>query len=176
MTEYYISLAQETAKLSRARRLQVGAVIVTTDDAMLYGWNGTPAGWDNVCEDRVWMNQDAGGWLNPDEIEQTWPYTEYSDFSDEDGNPFVIGRYNLKTKPEVLHAEMNCLSKLAKSTLSGKGASLFLTHSPCMDCAKAVYQAGIEHVFYVEDYRSDDGIVFLKRCGINIQKVDISTK
>lgn len=84
---------------------------------------------------------------------------------DEDG--FHI---TLKTKPEVLHAEMNSLMKVATSTESSLGATLFCTHSPCLDCAKAIYQAGIKEVFYKNDYRSDDGINFLKLCDVNVQK------
>jgi dCMP deaminase len=80
---------------------------------------------------------------------------------------------SLKTYDSVLHAESNSCAKLAKSTLSGKGASLFVTHSPCIHCAKLVYQAGITHVFYLEDYRSTDGVLFLQQCGVNIQKISL---
>ena len=77
----------------------------------------------------------------------------------------------LVTRKEVLHAEMNSLMKLARSTNSGNQASMFITHSPCLECAKGIYQAGIKEVFYGEDYRSEEGIVFLKKCGIKIEKV-----
>ena len=77
----------------------------------------------------------------------------------------------MKTKPEVLHAEMNSLMKLAKSSSSGDQASMFITHAPCMECAKGIYQAGIKEVFYSEEYRSTDGIEFLKKCNINIEKL-----
>lgn len=76
----------------------------------------------------------------------------------------------LKTKPEVLHAEMNCLMKMAKSNDSGNNATLFVTHSPCLDCAKGIFQSGIKEVFYREKYRSDDGIQFLEKCGITIEQ------
>ena len=76
-----------------------------------------------------------------------------------------------KTKPEVIHAEANAIAKLAKSPESGVGSVLFLTHSPCMQCAKQIYTAGIEEVFYKEDYRCDDGINFLKKCNIQVKKV-----
>lgn len=79
---------------------------------------------------------------------------------------------SLKTKPEVLHAEMNALMKLARSNESGDQASMFITHAPCMDCAKGIYQAGIKEVFYTDEYRSTDGITFLKRCDIKIEKID----
>ena len=76
-----------------------------------------------------------------------------------------------KTKPEVIHAEANAIAKLAKSPESGVGSTMFLTHSPCMGCAKQIYTAGIEKVFYKEDYRSSEGIEFLKKCNIEVIKV-----
>jgi dCMP deaminase len=78
---------------------------------------------------------------------------------------------NGKTKPEVLHAEANALTKLAKSTESGDGASLFCTHSPCIDCAKLIAQSGIAHVYYDENYRSEEGLKFLVRSGVLIHNV-----
>jgi dCMP deaminase len=78
----------------------------------------------------------------------------------------------LVTRPEVLHAEMNALMKLAKSTESGNAASIFITHAPCMDCAKSIYQAGILEVYYSEDYRTNNGIAFLKQCDIKVRKID----
>jgi len=72
----------------------------------------------------------------------------------------------LKTKPEVLHAEMNCLMKLAKSTESGEGAAMFITHTPCIDCAKGIYQAGIKEVYYDREYRDSAGVDFLEKSGI----------
>jgi len=77
----------------------------------------------------------------------------------------------LKTKPEVLHAETNAIAKLAKSTESGLGATLFVTHAPCLDCAKLVYQSGINSVFYRNSYRNEDGIQFLEKAGVKIQKI-----
>ena len=77
----------------------------------------------------------------------------------------------LKTKPEVLHAETNAIAKLAKSTESGDGAVLFVTHSPCLDCAKLIFQSGIRGVFYSDDYRSDEGIKFLEKSRIEVVKI-----
>jgi dCMP deaminase len=77
----------------------------------------------------------------------------------------------LKTNPEVLHAESNAIAKLAKSNNSGLGADLFVTHSPCLECAKLIYQSGISRVFYSEDYRDDAGLQFLYKSGIEINKV-----
>jgi dCMP deaminase len=77
----------------------------------------------------------------------------------------------LKTKPEVLHAESNAIAKLAKSNNSGDRASLFVTHSPCIDCAKLIFQTGIGRVYYGENYRDDAGIQFLKASGINVTQI-----
>ena len=75
-----------------------------------------------------------------------------------------------KTKPEVLHAESNAIAKVSRSTESSEGATLFCTHAPCIDCAKLIYQAGIETVYYKETYRSEDGLNFLRKSGINVHQ------
>ena len=125
-----------------------------------------PAGWDNDCEDMEWC--DAGGWLSPEEIEEGWPYEgEYYDSSGYANK----GRYRLKTKPEVLHAESNAIAKLAKSIESGLGADIFVTHSPCLDCAKLIYQSGIRRVFYGKNYRDDAGIKFLEESNVEVEQV-----
>jgi dCMP deaminase len=141
----YMDLAERIAQLSYAQRLQVGAVIVK-DDNVTFGYNGMPSDWDNNCEDKVY---DPEG-INEDEK----------------------GRYNLKTKQEVLHAEANAIAKFARTTLSAEGSTIFCTHSPCIDCAKLIYQSGIKHVYYKNDYRSEDGIKFLKMAGITVAKQD----
>jgi dCMP deaminase len=79
----------------------------------------------------------------------------------------------LKTNPEVLHAESNAIAKLARSTNSGLGADMFVTHSPCLGCAKLIYQSGIRRVFYAEDYRDDSGIQFLYKSGLIVEKLDV---
>ena len=166
--QVYMKTAEIFAELSHARRLHVGAIVVKDDRIISIGYNGMPAGWDNNCEDREYMSRDAGGWLNPDEIYERWPFEE------EDINPDLgyARRYALKTRPEVLHAETNAISKLAKSTESGNGAAMFITHSPCLDCAKLIYQSGINSVFYRNSYRSNDGIEFLKKSGVTVEKLD----
>ena len=78
----------------------------------------------------------------------------------------------LKTKPEVIHAEMNALMKLASSSESGKDAYMFITHAPCIECAKGIYQTGIIKVFYTETYRSTAGLEFLEKCGITVERLD----
>lgn len=161
-----MDVARRFANLSYARRLHVGAIVVKDDRIISIGYNGTPAGWDNDCEDVEWSS--AGGWLSYEEIKERWPYT--GTYTDADGNE-IEGRYRLITKPVVLHAEMNCLMKLAKSNESGNHASMFITHSPCLECAKGIHQAGISEVYYGEDYRSEDGVYFLKKCGIKVEKL-----
>ncbi len=166
LLDAYMKTAETFAECSTAKRLHVGAIVVKDDRIISIGYNGMPSGWDNDCEYKDFMSIDAGGWLNPDEIEERWPFVETSD---EDGE--VIGRYNLKTKPEVLHAETNAIAKLAKSNESGLGASMFITHAPCLDCAKLVYQSGINTVYYRNSYRNEDGIQFLEKAGVTIEKL-----
>ena len=166
----YMDFAKRVAQLSYARRLQVGAVIVKDDTVISYGYNGMPAGWDNDCEDKVW-DRGAGGWLSPEEMAEQYPYE--GTYLDANGNE-MQGRYRLKTKPEVLHAERNALDKLAKGNEGGLGSTMFITHAPCIECAKSIYGAGIKEVYYNNEYRSEDGIYFLKKCGVNIAKLSIS--
>ena len=156
------------AELSQARRLHVGAIVVKNDRIISIGYNGMPAGWNNDCEYRDYMSRDAGGWLDPDEIYERWPFEE-EDFDPDIGYP---RRYALKTKPEVLHAESNAIAKLAKSNDCGDGADIFITHAPCIECAKLIYQSGINSVYYGENYRNDAGIEFLKKSGVNVEKLD----
>jgi len=145
LIDAYMKTAETFAELSHARRLHVGAIVVKDDRIISIGYNGMPAGWDNNCEDET--------------IEM------YSGFEG------AIHRVKLKSKPEVLHAETNAIAKLAKSTESGADATMFITHSPCLDCAKLIFQSGISSVFYRESYRSEDGIQFLTKSGVKVQQV-----
>jgi len=163
--DLYMDWATRSSQLSHAVRLKVGAVIVKDDSVISYGYNGMPAGWDNNCEDKEFMSGDAGGWLDPQEIEELWPFEETSDLDGE-----YIGRYRLKTKPEVLHAESNAIAKLAKSSQGGSGADIFITHAPCLNCAKLIYQSGISNVYYRNSYRDAAGLEFLKNSGINVEQ------
>lgn len=142
----YNNIAHEVAKMSHARRLQVGAVIVKDDRVISMGYNGMPAGWENNCE---YKHYKIDGFLVDDD-----------------------GCYELKTRPEVLHAESNAVSKLAKSNDSGEGADIFITHAPCMECSKLIFQSGIRRVYYSADYRDDSGIKFLKQSGVEVIKHD----
>jgi dCMP deaminase len=162
----YMRTAETFAELSHAKRLHVGAIVVKDDRIISIGYNGMPAGWDNDCENVEWCS--AGGWLSPDEIEEGWPYE--GTYLDADGNE-MQGRYRLKTKTEVLHAESNAIAKLAKSTNSGLGATLFVTHSPCLQCAKLILQSGISNVYYNKNYKDDSGIKFLDKSGVIVEQV-----
>jgi deoxycytidylate deaminase len=114
------------------------------------------------------MSGSAGGWLSPEEIYEQWPFEE----EDIDPDLGYARRYALKTKSEVLHAESNAIAKLAKSNESGLGADIFITHAPCIECAKLIYQSGINGVYYGVNYRDGSGIEFLKKSGVNIEKLD----
>ena len=163
--DYYMDIAELTSKLSSAIRLNVGAVIVKGNKILGTGYNGMPTGWTNECEYKDYMSGDAGGWLDPDEIYERWPFEEY--------DPAVESnrRYRLVTKDEVLHAEMNCLMKVAASTESSEGAIMFCTTAPCIHCAKAIYQSGIKELVYKDTYRSEDGLMFLEKCGVKLTRL-----
>jgi dCMP deaminase len=168
----YMDVAARFAELSHARRLHVGAIVVKDDRIISIGYNGMPAGWDNNCEYKEYMSGDAGGWLGPDEILEHWPFEETIVVANDNESFETEARYRLKTKPEVLHAESNAIAKLAKSNDSGDGADIFITHAPCIECAKLIYQSGIGRVYYGENYRDDAGIEFLKKSGVEIEKLD----
>ena len=164
--------AEVFAELSSARRLHVGAIVVKDDRIISIGYNGMPAGWDNNCEDKEYMDQGAGGWLSPEEIEENWPFQEEQLTQGPDDSLYTLyARYRLKTKPEVLHAETNAIAKLAKNGASSDGAVLFVTHAPCLDCAKLVYQSGINSVYYRNSYRNESGIQFLEKAGVKVEKI-----
>jgi dCMP deaminase len=142
--DYYMNIAQLTAQLSYAKRLQVGAVIVKGNQILSSGYNGMPSGWENNCEVKV-----------PEQI---------------DPDTRTITPEHVKSKPEVLHAERNALDKVAMSNESTLGAVMFTTHAPCLECAKSIYNTGITDVYYKEEYRSTDGINFLKKTGVHVHK------
>lgn len=123
----YIRMAHIWAENSYCQRLKVGALIVKNNMIISDGYNGTPAGFENICEDE-----------------------------------------NNKTKPYVLHAEANAITKIARSGNSSEDATLYVTAAPCIECAKLIIQAGIKRVVYFEKYRLDDGIDLLKRAEIEV--------
>jgi len=152
----YMEMAEIVAKQSSAKRLQVGAIIVKEDRIISIGYNGMPAGWTNECEKKVYA--DETNFQSED-----WTFTE------EDSG--LLLKYNMVTKDEVIHAEANAIAKLARSTEAGEGSTMFLTHAPCIHCAKQVYTAGIKKVFYRNTYRDTTGLDFLEKCGVEIEKV-----
>ncbi len=128
----YLRMARIWAENSYCKRRQVGALIVKDKMIISDGYNGTPSGFENVCEE------------------------------------------NDVTKPYVLHAEANAITKIARSSNSSDGATLYVTASPCLECSKLIIQAGIKRVIYSEHYRLEDGINLLKRAGIEVVYIDPS--
>jgi dCMP deaminase len=132
LDQRYLKMADIWAQNSYCKRRQVGALLVKDKMIISDGYNGTPSGFENICED-------------------------------EDD----------KTKPYVLHAEANAITKIAKSGNSSDGATLYVTSSPCMECSKLIIQAGIKRVVFTESYRLEDGINLLKRANIEVKQVNI---
>lgn len=128
----YLEMATIWARNSYCKRRQVGALIVKDRMIISDGYNGTPSGFENVCEDE-----------------------------------------NGVTKPYVLHAEANAITKVAKSGNSSQGATLYVTASPCLECSKLIIQSGIRRVVYSDEYRLTDGVDLLRRAGIEVEKVEI---
>ena len=154
----YMDVAERFAKLSTAKRLQVGAIVVKDDRIISIGYNGMPSGWTNDCEFKDFM---------PKTIQCLPMDTRRYEYQNEDGD-----FYNLKTKPEVIHAEANAIAKLARGSESGDGSTMFLTHAPCIDCAKQMYTAGVKSVYYRDSYKNTDGLTFLEKCSIMVNKVE----
>jgi len=128
----YLKMASIWAENSYCQRRQVGALMVKDKTIISDGYNGTPCGFENICEDS-------------------------------DGH----------TKPYVLHAEANAITKVARSGASSEGATLYVTSSPCIECSKLIIQAGIKRVVYSDEYRLDDGVKLLERAGIEVVKVTV---
>lgn len=126
----YLKMAAEWAKLSHCKRRQVGAIMVKDRMIISDGYNGTPSGFENYCED---------------------------------GEGY--------TKWYVLHAEANAILKVAGSTQSCAGATLYITMSPCKDCSKLIHQSGIKRVVYVEGYKDDSGLQFLQKAGVHVEQI-----
>lgn len=129
--EKYLRMAEIWAENSYCQRRKVGALLVKDRMIISDGFNGTPSGFENVCEDETGV-----------------------------------------TKPYVLHAEANAISKVAKSGNSSQGATLYVTASPCIECSKLIIQAGITRVVYKDEYRLTDGVELLRKAGIEVEKVD----
>ena len=147
----HMKAAEGYAELSSARRLKVGSIIAKDNRIISIGYNGTPVGWDNNCENEV--------------------REEHQYVIDEGGPWHTMETVRLETKSEVIHAEMNAIGKLAQSNESGLNATMYITHAPCFDCAKLIHIAGINKVFYRNSYRNTDGIEFLNKCNIEVEKI-----
>jgi len=132
LDERYLRMASVWAENSYCTRRQVGALLVKDKMIISDGYNGTPSGFENVCEDE-----------------------------------------NNKTKPYVLHAEANAITKVAKSNNSSNGATLYVTSSPCIECSKLIIQAGIKRVVFSEQYHMNDGVELLERANVEVVKVDL---
>lgn len=145
MLTLYMGLCDRIAQMSSAKRLQVGCLIVKNDNILAFGWNGTPHGWDNACEHELQEEIDA--------------------------DTRTVTPAQLITKTEVLHAETNAIAKVAQSSESSAGATLFCTHAPCLDCAKLIHQSGITTVYYGDKYKSDAGLNFLEKCSITVEQL-----
>jgi dCMP deaminase len=162
MKEKYIKAHMKAASvyaaLSTAQRLQVGCVIVKDNTIIGIGYNGMPSGWNNMCEEVEFVLKEECRWSDQYMLHNGFRETAH-------------GWSRLKSKKEVLHAETNAIAKVSRSTNSSDGASLFVTHAPCLDCAKIIYQAGIKEVYFKEMYRSEEGINFLKQCEIPVTQV-----
>jgi len=131
----YLRMARIWAENSYCQRRQVGALVVKDKMIISDGYNGTPSGFENVCEDD-----------------------------------------NNVTKPYVLHAEANAITKLARSSNNSDGSTIYITASPCIECAKLIIQAGIRRVVYGEKYRLSDGIELLERAGIEVVFMDVNSE
>ena len=175
LDEAYMQMAEVWAKRSKANRKQVGALIVKDRQIISDGYNGMPsADQDDTCETIDWFETidwcSAGGWLSPDEIEKGWPHE--GTYIDWGGNE-MSGRYRLITKPEVLHAESNALTKIAKNGgVGAAGATLYVTMSPCFECSKLIKQSKIAKVVYREAYRDTSGIDFLTKRGVQVVQLE----
>lgn len=146
----YMDTAERFASLSTAKRLKVGSIVVKDNRIISIGYNGMPSGWTNECE-----HVELPTWAKVTGV-----------------HPDDIGIYaELTTKPEVIHAEANAIAKLARSNESGKDATMYITHAPCIECAKMIYASGISAVFYKHKYRDENGIHFLEKCKIKVEKL-----
>ena len=152
LDERYLAMAKEWSKMSHAKRKKVGCLIVKDEQIISDGYNGTPSGFDNNCEE-VFYTCDERDFYK----DQEWEL-------DRGKEKF----FKLKTKPEVLHAESNALMKLARSTNSSEGATIYCTYSPCFDCAKLIVQSGVKRFVYNETYRNTEGLDLLKKAGVEI--------
>ena len=163
----YLKIAEIWAQNSFARRAKVGAIIVKDNRIISDGFNGTPVGFDNTCEEyRCLLMHD-----NSAECPISPEITIADKLKANTHACYVCGGCScseMVTKKEVLHAEANAITKLCQSAQSSEGATIYVTMSPCFDCAKLIIQAGIKRVVYKEQYRETAGLELLKDAGIEL--------
>ena len=158
--QVYMEMAKSFSKLSYAIRNKVGCIIVSENDQIIsQGFNGTPSGMNNCCEDIVTEN---GLSYTPSS------YNELQKKIKKEPN------ISLRTRTIVLHAEANAITKCAKNCISTRGGTMYITLSPCIECAKLIVQSEIKRVVYEEEYRNTEGISLLEECGIEVVKIDPS--
>lgn len=174
--EFYSKIAYETSLLSYATKLKVGAILVKDDNIISFGYNGTAPGKDNNCEDKVIIEDPVKieylKWLMNNDAISPYFFDNGISFrrTYRRKQSYTYEFYQLVTKPEVIHAEHNCLSKVAKSNNSSQGATMFLTHSPCFQCSKNILLSGISSVYYNNEYRSLDGVKYLNDHGVECKE------
>jgi len=167
----YMQMAIAVSNLSYAVRHKVGAVIVSSDGQVVsQGFNGTPSGFTNVCEYVVDKDENV--------IHSNSDYSDNSKDLDDVEFEFVVDYngnpdFKLKTKPIVLHAESNAITKCAKWGSSTSGATLYVTMSPCIECSKLIIQSGIKRVVYLEKYRDTTGIDLLKDSNVEVHQINL---
>ena len=163
----YLKIAEIWAQNSFARRAKVGAIIVKDNRIISDGFNGTPVGFDNTCEEyRCSLMHD-----NSVECPISPEITIADKLKSNTHLHYVCGGCScseMVTKKEVLHAEANAITKLCQSAQSSEGATIYVTMSPCFECAKLIIQAGIKRVVYKEQYRETAGLELLKAAGIEV--------
>ena len=153
--ERYLRMAFIWSENSYAIRRQVGCLIVKNNSIISDGYNGTPSGFENVCERLAGMCVDS----TLEELKEA-----------------NLKGIELVTKPYVLHAEANAITKLSKSNQSSEGATAYITDAPCIECSKLIIQAGIKRVVYAREYRVTEGIDLLKRAGVQVDYIPIKIK
>ena len=148
---YYIKVAQICSENSKANKLKVGAIIVKDQQIISDGFNGTPSGFDNQCEDEKHKKLDRCSLCSQEHCEG-------------------CDNIELLTRPEVMHAESNAITKCAKYGKATLGSTIYITHTPCIEFAKLIIQAGIKRVVYKNFYKSLAGVEILRKSGIIVEQ------
>ena len=177
----YLRMARIWSENSYAIRRQVGCLIVKDRMIISDGYNGTPSGFENICEDIVGCKIGGDNWnefkqcarIMFSELSQPMYKTVTKRCCDWGNEKEMCPNAILKTKPYVLHAEANAISKLAKGTNHADGATLYVTDAPCLECSKMIIQCGIRRVVYSREYHTNAGKELLKRAGIIVEQISI---